>query len=66
MTWDDHEVDNNYAGAVSEEKNVAPADLLRPSRAAAYQAFYEHMPLRRSTPFHAGSDMKLYRRVPFE
>ena len=40
-TWDDHEVDNDYANDLSED--LDPNFLLR--RAAAYQAFYEHMPL---------------------
>lgn len=43
VTWDDHEVENNYAGELS---TLGYPDL--PSRRlAAYQAFYEHMPLRR-------------------
>lgn len=41
MTWDDHEVDNDYAGAQSQD--LQSHFLER--RAAAYQAFYEHMPL---------------------
>ena len=41
MTWDDHEVDNDYANDESED--LDPDFLLR--RAAAYQAYYEHMPL---------------------
>jgi alkaline phosphatase D len=63
VTWDDHEVDNNYAGAISEEKNVTPQQLLK-RRARAYQAYYEHMPLRRSSLPH-GPDMQLYRRISF-
>jgi len=43
MTWDDHEVDNNYAGLSSESLDP---DFGR-RRAAAYRAYYEHMPLRR-------------------
>ena len=42
VTWDDHEVANDYAG--ERDRQGAPAFLAR--RAAAYQAFYEHMPLR--------------------
>ena len=42
VTWDDHEVDNNYAGARSESLDPA----FRRRRAAAYQAYFEHMPLR--------------------
>jgi alkaline phosphatase D len=63
VTWDDHEFDNNCAGDISEEPNVAREDYLR-RRAAAYQAYYEHMPLRRSA-LPQGPDMQLYRKVSF-
>lgn len=46
VTWDDHEVENNYAGDHSEFGQGASAFLRR--RAAAYQAYYEHMPVRRA------------------
>jgi alkaline phosphatase D len=59
VTWDDHEVDNNYANLVSEEEGL-PAELFRRRRAAAYQAYYEHMPLRRSS-LPDGPDLQLYR-----
>jgi len=59
VTWDDHEVDNNYANAVSEEEGL-PAELFLRRRAAAYQAYYEHMPLRRSS-LPAGPNLQLYR-----
>ena len=59
VTWDDHEVDNNYAGAVSEEDGL-PAERFLRRRAAAYQAYYEHMPLRR-TSRPQGPHMPLYR-----
>jgi alkaline phosphatase D len=63
VVWDDHEVDNNYAGAFSEKKEVTNEELLI-RRASAYQAYYEHMPLRKfSLP--NGPDMQLYRRVPY-
>jgi len=63
VTPDDHEVDNNYAGAISEEKKVTPEEFLI-RRAAAYQAYYEHQPLRRvNVP--KGPDMMLYRTVPW-
>jgi alkaline phosphatase D len=42
VTWDDHEVDNDYAGLRSESLDPA----FRRRRAAAYQAYFEHMPLR--------------------
>jgi alkaline phosphatase D len=61
VTWDDHEVDNNYANDLSEEAHVTPAQLLA-RRAVAYQAYYEHMPLRRASLPH-GPHMKLYRKI---
>jgi alkaline phosphatase D len=42
VTWDDHEVANDYGGLRDERL----ADDFAQRRAAAYQAFYEHMPLR--------------------
>ena len=47
VTPDDHEVENNYAGAISEHTEVDPAKFLL-QRANAYQAYYEMMPLRRA------------------
>jgi alkaline phosphatase D len=61
-TWDDHEVDDNYAGLSPLRSAELPTFPAR--RAAAYQAYYEHMPLRRSS-VPAGPDMQLYRSVPF-
>ena len=64
VTWDDHEVSNNYAADIPEhpERMTTPEFLRR--RAAGYQAYYEHMPLRRSA-LPAGPDMLLYRRLGF-
>ena len=63
VVWDDHEFDNNYAGGISEEKGVDPAEFLI-RRANAYQAYYEMMPLRsRSVPH--GPRMQLYRKLSF-
>lgn len=62
VTWDDHEVENNYAGLIPEENQSQEEFVTR--RAYAYQAYYEHMPLRRfSLP--KGPDMQLYRRFTF-
>jgi alkaline phosphatase D len=62
VTWDDHEVDNDYADEHAEDK--APVEGFLRRRAAAYQAYYEHMPLRRAnTP--RGPDMPLYRRLDY-
>ncbi|MFH5803614.1 alkaline phosphatase D family protein [Alienimonas sp. DA493] len=63
VTWDDHEFDNNYAAGISEEDGIDPYRFLT-RRAASYQAYYEHMPLRRSS-VPRGPDMQLYRKIPF-
>lgn len=62
VTWDDHEVANNYADAIPQYEQSPEQFLLR--RAAAYQVFYEHLPLRRSS-IPRGPDMLLYRRLGF-
>jgi alkaline phosphatase D len=63
VTWDDHEFDNNCAGSISEQSGVRPEEFLQ-RRARAYQAYYEHMPLRRAC-LPQGPDMRLYRKVTF-
>jgi alkaline phosphatase D len=68
VTWDDHEFDNNYADDVQEEQRKGvpkadPVDFLV-QRAAAYQAYYEMMPLRRRS-LPQGPDMQLYRKASF-
>jgi alkaline phosphatase D len=60
LTWDDHEVDNDYAGKRAEDGMDARAFLLR--RAAAYQAYYEHMPLPASMR-PRGARMDLHSRL---
>ncbi|MFM1885982.1 MAG: hypothetical protein RL026_1139 [Pseudomonadota bacterium] len=57
LTIDDHEVDNDFAGEISDEDDDPRLFLAR--RAAAFRAYYEHMPLpRRAVPF--GPDMRLH------
>jgi len=60
LTWDDHEVANDYADAL-DEKNSDPVAFLR-RRAAAYQAYFEHQPLRAATRPN-GAAMQLYRTL---
>lgn len=60
VTWDDHEVDNDYANDRSED--LDPNFLAR--RAAAYRAYWEHMPLRRNA-MPNGPHMQLYGRHDF-
>jgi alkaline phosphatase D len=59
MSYDDHEVHNNFAGDTTDEKTPPELFLLR--RAAAFQAWYEHLPLRRAQ-MPRGPDIVAYRR----
>ncbi len=57
LTWDDHEVENDYAADRSQGADPREWFLMR--RAAAYKAYYEHMPLpRRMVPL--GPHMRLH------
>ena len=58
VVFDDHEVENNWADEVPERPD--PEFLAR--RAAAFQAYFENLPLRRSS-IPRGIDMQLYRRL---
>ena len=48
VTWDDHEVQNDYA-ATHEGLSGTPVDNFMARRRAAYQAFYENMPVTRAS-----------------
>lgn len=66
VTWDDHEVSNNYAGGRPQQHDrdrITDAQFML-RRAAGYQAYFEHMPLRRSA-LPRGPEMLLYRRLEF-
>jgi alkaline phosphatase D len=60
VIWDDHEVANDYGGD-QDRTNPDPKVFLR-RRAAAYQVFYENMPLRRAQ-MPKGPDLTLYRSL---
>jgi len=73
VTWDDHEVQNDYAGM--HEGSGTPllgtvADFPA-RRAAAYQAWYEHMPVRASVLTQGleglarGAELRIYQQVPY-
>ena len=47
VSWDDHEVQNDYAGE-REGNSGPPVANFMARRHAAYQAYYEHMPVRRA------------------
>ncbi|MBI2753822.1 MAG: alkaline phosphatase D family protein [Betaproteobacteria bacterium] len=60
LTWDDHEVDNDYADDRPEDGMPKEEFLAR--RAAAYRAYYEHMPLpARMRP--EGPNMRIYTQL---
>lgn len=59
-TFDDHEVVDNWTGATSPYQPNPELAAIR--RAAAMQAYYEHMPLRRAS-MPSGGAMQLYRRT---
>jgi alkaline phosphatase D len=62
VTTDDHEVANDYAD--DHDPKGASAERFLQRRAAAYQAYYEHMPLRRAS-MPSGPDLPLYRRMTY-
>lgn len=61
MTWDDHEVENDYAGQWAQDPKI-PVEAFLMQRAQAYQAFYEHFPLR-AMSIPNGPDMRVYDRA---
>ncbi|MET0852958.1 MAG: alkaline phosphatase D family protein [Candidatus Rokuibacteriota bacterium] len=62
VTWDDHEVANDYADDRSQD--LQPRERFLARRAAAYRAYCEHMPLRREM-MPTGPHMRLFSRVAF-
>jgi alkaline phosphatase D len=63
VTWDDHEVENDYGDRWSQ-LFTPPNEFLK-QRAAAYQAFYENMPVRPSLSTPNGPVMQVYDRFAF-
>ncbi len=62
VIWDDHEVANDYAA--DRPESLEPRAEFLKLRTAAYQAFYEHMPLRPAQR-PLGPDARLYRVLRF-
>jgi len=58
VTWDDHEVENNYANLSPQD--AADTEGYAARRAAAYQAWWEHMPVRLEPP--VSESFKIYRQ----
>jgi alkaline phosphatase D len=73
MVWDDHEVQNDYAGDQAGDGGPPGWDVAQftARKAAAYQAYYEHMPLRASVLTRAlqglrtGAEMRLYSHLRY-
>lgn len=59
LTWDDHEVANNYMGDVLVDDPSAEAGQAR--KAAAYQAWWEHLPVRVGPP--DGAELVVYQHL---
>lgn len=74
VTWDDHEVQNDYAGLQAGNSGVADPSVavnFLARRASAYQAWYEHMPVRSSVLTQGlgglltGAEMRIYQRLEY-
>jgi alkaline phosphatase D len=63
VVWDDHEVANDYSGLAPEF--ASPSAEFTARRAAAYQAYYEHMPIRFAAASHPAPGLRIYRRLKF-
>ena len=68
VTWDDHEVQNDYAADSGRDSGRDTGELFLAVRSAAWQAFYENMPLRatslmRSATTDPWHQLQIYRRL---
>ena len=59
VIWDDHEVENNYAEGTPQD--AADAAGFQDRRLAAYQAWWEHQPVRLEPPTAADQEYRIYR-----
>ncbi len=66
VTFDDHEVENNWAAGISQPDNEPSNEPNRflQLRANAFQAYYEHLPLRRPQR-PSGPDILMHRRLDY-
>lgn len=64
LIWDDHEVDNDYAGDVSEEADVSTQAFFD-RRVAAYKAFFEHQPLRHRSVVMPSGQMRIWGQTSY-
>ncbi|MFV8183461.1 alkaline phosphatase D family protein [Streptomyces sp. AF1B] len=64
VTFDDHEVDNDWAGQIPQDPAKQPHDAFVARLTAAFQAYYEHVPVRASA-IPDGPHIQMYRRLEF-
>lgn len=70
VSYDDHEVENNWAALISQRDGGArfpertPPEVFALRAAAAFQAWYEHMPVRPSAR-PSGTEIIAYRHLRF-
>ncbi len=62
VTWDDHEIDNNWVADTDQDE--VPPPIFRLRQQMAMQAYYENMPLRASS-IPTGPRMQLYRQARY-
>ena len=60
LTWDDHEVANNYSGDELRTQPGSP-EAAQARKAAAYQAWWEHLPVRVGPP--DGSELVVHQHL---
>lgn len=63
VSFDDHEVDNNWASAYDQDGT--PPEVFALRRFAAMQAWYEHMPVRKSLFPRADGSARYFRRLDY-
>ncbi len=66
LTWDDHEVSNNYAGLQPDENGAEagkPPEAFAELRSRAYQAWFESLPVR--VPLPQGPFLPIFRRFDY-
>ncbi|MDL4774403.1 alkaline phosphatase D family protein [Actinomadura xylanilytica] len=63
LIWDDHEIDDNWVGDFGKDPGTDPA-VFRKRKAAAFQAYYENLPLRLPNKPN-GPSARLYRGLGY-
>lgn len=62
VSFDDHEIDNNWAADIDE--NESPPEIFALRKSMAVQAYYENMPLRR-TSLPIGGHIQMFRSAQY-